>query len=643
MLKNFLNLSTLGGFAVFIFAAAGASRASAEKWQFDPASVVLPQVVIPEIVVPDTPDFSWGGEKNDDNDPVFNSVLGWGNIVPWNYTSSKYATNQTEKSYLIGDGDCWSYTGLVINGGNSIYVTKSLTLTPLEKHNTDSTIGNDAALYISNDATFDLRQGSLSVGANSVGTFSVDSGTATIANQLNVGTGASGNGVVYLSGGAITTNGANISSNDIGSQGAVYMTGGTFASTGDFAVGSGSSESASGGGSGVFVQTGGTFNYSGASFAVAKGMDSEGLVVFTNGTINATSVNIGFGSSGTFYQYGGSVSGTRYFCVGNKGANDNYGVYHQYGGTVESPWITLGHQRKAQYNMYEGATMNLSTGGNGLTIGDNTSGVCEFNMYGGTINAAGNVYIGNNGTATFNFLGGSIGADANLSINARSSLNIIPGLDGPGTIDVGGTFTQNGTITLNLDHGLGCWTAPLDGTVDVLSINAGSTPNVTNNTVLLSTSWEGNKLSLSLVPNVVDGVVTFADITFATAREVGVLQIDDLGGTSIAFDLENVGDAGDLSQFISWMNENNWVNVSALDDDSVLITSLGEAGWNDGFLLWDFSDYNAEFDTNVLLAGAYAHASEVGVPEPSAWVLLLALSAGILGVRHVNFRTKAQR
>ncbi|MDO4569465.1 MAG: PEP-CTERM sorting domain-containing protein [Planctomycetia bacterium] len=602
-----------------------------------------PEETTPQILVPDSPDFSWQGVSNSGNSPVFDSSTCWGSPVPWTCSESvewKYATTGTDNSYLLGSGEPWSYTGLMIRGGNSIYVTQSLSIAELGgRFLADSYIQDGASLNVSSNATFTMGVANrpLTVGRGSVGTLNVDSGTVSINGSLNVGTGAAGDGYVYLSSGEMSVKGVTISSSETTSKGAVVMTDGTFANTGAFIIGYAASETTAGGGNGSFTQTGGTFNHSGGEFSIAKGMNSSGYFVFTNGTIEATTFNAGFGSSATVYQYGGDITASNYFCVANKGADNNFSVYHQYGGTVSSGNLFIGHKRTAEYNLYDGATINVLAGSAGLSVGDE-GGTASFNMYGGTINAQGHIMVGRDfnattrGTGSFQFLGGTIAAQGDFSINSLSSLNIMPGLDGAGTIDVAGTLTQNGAITLNLDHGLGCWTLGLDETIDVLKIGAGAEPTITNNTPLLTTSWASNTLTLSVVPDVANGRVSAGGVEFASGGESGILQIDAFGSTPLLFELEGVDDLG---LFIDWLNENNWIEASEYSDDTVMISSLGLDGFDERYLLWDFSDYNAIYGAAVTLAGVSAET----VPEPSSWALLFLAVVGACGVCRMRKRT----
>jgi hypothetical protein len=198
-------------------------------------------------------------------------------------------------------------------------------------------------------------------------------------------------------------------------------------------------------GTGTFVQSGGTNNFSDGTLCVGYGASGSyslsGTGTLTDAPGGSSFLYIGesSGVTGSFIQTGGSVSlaGTVSEIVGVSGS----GTYSQSGGTN-----TIGD--------YPGGDNSCI-----LTLGANAGSSGVYTLSAGTLSVSSNPYgnssenIGSSGSGTFIQTGGdnTLGATTSLCIAAASGSTGSYSLSGTGTLSVGGTgyvgYSGKGTFT----------------------------------------------------------------------------------------------------------------------------------------------------------------------------------------------------
>lgn len=295
----------------------------------------------------------------------------------------------------------------------------------------------------------------------------------------------------------------------------------------------------------------GTFRISNVDNTTATVKVHEGT------TITGSDFNVGFRGTGTLYMDGGNITTTSYFCIGNNVASANGIVYHS-GGTIQTPWMPLGHNGKGTYNL-SGSGKIVVTGAssmdqpgstnNGLEIGDRKGSSVTFNMSGGEIQSNGWIYVGRVGTGVMNLSGGTVKANTGIVLG-----HIADGdYKGDGTLNAtGGTITTanlyianntpgratltNTTVNVSSRITLGNQTTGAgeltinDGTVikcnEVAIGNSGQGTVVMNGGSLTTNSW----FLLGFNNNGVDNVMTQngGDVNVAWFT----MQWDRSGGTS---------------------------------------------------------------------------------------------------------------
>ena len=507
-----------------------------------------------------------------------------------------------------------------------------------------------------------VQFGTLQVGVSGTGIFN-QSGGAMSAGTVTVGNDNGSEGTLSLSGKTLTSSGSFMLGVSTGAQGTVTLSSGTLTVKGPFAVGGGSNENTDGGGTGTFIQTGGTLNVGAVGgevgFSVGLGKNSGGEMTFTNGKIYASTFNVGFGNSGTFNQYGGDIYTTNYFCVGNKGNAANVGTYNMYGGTITSKWLPLGHQRSAEFNMYDGL-INV-TSGNGLVIGDTGSGRCNFSMYGGTIDsqpqitigsssgaigslsvyggtieAKNGLKVGSGGKGTLDIYGGAIHVTGNLTSNAQSSVGFYATPYGVGTLDVTGSIPAGLKINVS-SVGLALLenyntTLGQEGLV-VMTVGSGTEkPTVTVSSDFYTAAYADNKLRISLNDSMYKGVLSAASGSLDWASAVqGWVSLEDLNGNDpfeLSFNVSGLtADKSNdfkkaIESAISETAGERWT-VSLSDDFSKLtLGNINPSAFDNNMFAWDLS--GASYG-----GAAFVGAHSQQVPEPATWTLLVLGAVGI--------------
>ncbi|MFZ9938021.1 MAG: beta strand repeat-containing protein [Luteolibacter sp.] len=226
---------------------------------------------------------------------------------------------------------------------------------------------------------------------NSVGEFSLESGTVTVNNNTFIGNNR-GNGTLTMSGGTIIkTGGGQFRVGNDNGAGTVVHSGGTISSSNELYVGN---EKVA---TGIYTLSGtGELNIGNE---VVVGRESgTGILNVNGGTLTTTgngNMHIGRRNSvGTLDQTAGTISVNREFGVGTRDDNKiGIGTYNLRGGSLSATNnIFIGKEQGSSGNMT--MTGGSMTGGDKLIIGDNgATGV--LSQSDGTVEVQNEVYVGN--------------------------------------------------------------------------------------------------------------------------------------------------------------------------------------------------------------------------------------------------------
>ena len=424
---------------------------------------------------------------------------------------------------------------------------------------------------------------------NSTGNFSLESGTMTVNNKIfvgnNRGTGTmtmsggtltktggdetfvgrdAGTGTLTQSGGTVTLNHNLYVGQSSGSTGTYNISGSSVLNVGrDFVIGRES-------GTGSLNMTGGTITKTGDEKFLVGHNNGVGTVVQSGGTISANNeLYIGNENSGARGTY--TLSGTGALNVANEvvvGRESGTGILNVDGGTM----TTTGNG-----NMYIGrrngtGTLNQTAGvisvikefGVG-TRDDNKIGTGTYNLSGGSLSAANNIFIGKEqgSSGTLNMTGGTMSTSDKLQIGHNQATGVLT--QSGGTLNVQnevyignennassvGTYTLSGTGALNVgnevivgrDNGTG--TLNLNGgTVTATKISGGNgsaTVNF-NGGVLKAKRDEANLIENLDVANVQSGGAKINSNGFNVATSqalTGAGGLEKLGAGSLILSANN--------------------------------------------------------------------------------------------------------
>ena len=283
---------------------------------------------------------------------------------------------------------------------------------------------------------------------------------------------------------------------------------------------------------------------------IYDGYSGVGYFSQTGGTNSASTLYIGYASTGTYILSGNALlSAPRQF-VGNYGT----GYFTQSGGTNSvSAELHLGSKANSNgtYTLKDSGLLSAASEfvgdfGNGtftqsggtnsipsgtLTLGNNSGGSGTYNLNGGLLNIGG--LSTGDGTAVFNFNGGTFMAGNSFSI----SLPIALGTSGGGaTFDTGGnTLTLSGSLS-----GAGSLTKTNYGT---LLLNVANT--YSGNTLISQDTLElGNSLAMqnSTLDTSCTGVLSFGSLRSATLGGLtgpGTLTLTNTNIASVALSVGN--------------------------------------------------------------------------------------------------------
>lgn len=362
-----------------------------------------------------------------------------------------------------------------------------------------------------------------STGAGAAATLNLSGGKLTsYAGYIGGNTdGSGGTGVFNQTGGSFDTSARLFMVGVAGGNGTYNLSAGTL-NAGTAAVGCGGSISLSfvPGGTGVFNQTGGSF---GSGDFYVGGLGGNGTYNFSAGTLNTGPVAIGAGDgrgsigTGTFTQTGGSFT-TRggEFDVAIGGATGTYALSGS------------------------GSGSTLTTGLVAIGVGSSSKGTVT--QTGGTFSASGDFYLGGaGGTGTYTISGGSL-STARMIVGDSSGG--ISGSTGTFNLD-GGTVTMRqvmaGSATTSTFHFNGGTLLAAASDNPSASTNpttffAGlTTADVRNIGAVINTAGYNVTVAQALVHSTVSG--DSATDGGLTKRGVGVLTLTGVstytGGTSV--------------------------------------------------------------------------------------------------------------
>ena len=406
-------------------------------------------------------------------------VTATGDLVLGNQATGNGTYNLTNGAAASVTGNTFvgvAGTGTFLNDG-STHTTNDLIIGEESGASGGYTLQNDGTTTVS---------GFLDVGEHGTGTYSQTSGTTTIGTSLDLGrcggagclgmsdtdTGV-GSGTVNLSGGSMQVGTFAV----VGDQGK-----GVFNQSGNstVVVANGLDVGRNAGGNGTYnlhgtaalTITNGSLNI-GAFDPTATGIFNFNTTGGDDATITFTdsgkSLVVGNEGNGTFNQGGGYVNlaaqGATLQIGANAGSNGNYNMT---GGTLEDS-LTVGDAGTGTFTN-SGGTHTVT--GN-LTLGNQSTGNGTYNLSStGSLAVSGNEIVGANGTGKFDQTGGSNSASGTLIIQQNSGSAGEYDLSG-GTLNVA-NITNNGTLkytggTLN----------PVGTLANNGSITLGATQNIT--------------------------------------------------------------------------------------------------------------------------------------------------------------------
>lgn len=300
--------------------------------------------------------------------------------------------------------------------------------------------------------------GRLYVGDGGTGTVNVNtSGSLIMRNDLDVGVGTNGVGVVNVDAGTVTTGGWNFVGNGNGSVGTFNQSGGNFTNTGRTYVG-GRDAGGTNSGIGHYNISGGT-NTNNDRFSVGSGnltATAPSTISVSGGTLNTPNTSIGgaaFDSGDSNPGKGtASVSGTGIFNVnGELWVGENVGSTGSItvsGGAINvNNWLAIGRHGTGTVTQTGGVI--TKTGGGSVTISNFDSAVGKLEVSGGLFDVrSGDLIVGEGGAGTGELLfsGGQINAPRVLVATGGTVVSTVSfngGTLSAGKIDGSGGGTSN--------------------------------------------------------------------------------------------------------------------------------------------------------------------------------------------------------
>jgi autotransporter-associated beta strand protein len=295
---------------------------------------------------------------------------------------------------------------------------------------------------------------------NSAGDFSLESGTVTVGNKIYVGNNR-GVGTLTMTAGVLTKTGGDQTfvGRDNGT-GTLTQSGGTLTLNHDFYIGQG------GGGSGTLNVGGNAVLNTGRDFVIGREAGT-GTLNMTGGAITKTGDEkfiVGHNNgTGTVVQSGGTISANNELYIGNENAGAA-GTYTLSGtGALNvSNEVVVGREGGTGVLNVDGGT--LTTSGNGNMYVGRRNGTGTLNQTAGTISVNREFGVGTRddnkvGTGTYNLSGGSLTAANNIFIGKEQ------GSSGTMTM-TGGTMSTSDKLQIGHNQATGTLTQS-GGTVNV--------------------------------------------------------------------------------------------------------------------------------------------------------------------------------
>jgi len=423
----------------------------------------------------------------------------------------------------------------------------------------------------------------------SQGALNLESGTMTVNNKIFVGNNR-GTGTMTMSGGSLTKTGGDQTfvGRDNGT-GTLTQSGGTITLNHDFYVGQG------GGGNGTLNVSGSAVLNTGRDFVIGR-ESGTGSLNMTGGTITKTGDEkflVGHNNGvGTVVQSGGTISANNELYIGNEnsGARGTYTLSGT-GALNVANEVVVGRESGTGILNVDGGTMTTTGNGN-MYIGrrngtgtlnqtagvisvikefgvgtrdDNKIGTGTYNLSGGSLSAANNIFIGKEqgSSGTLNMTGGTMSTSDKLQIGHNQATGVLT--QSGGTVNVQhevyignensassvGAYTLSGTGVLNVgnevivgrDNGTGTFNLN-GGTVNATKISGGNgsaTVNF-NGGVIKAKRDESNLIENLDVANVQSGGAKINSNGFNVATSqalTGTGGLEKLGAGSLTLSANN--------------------------------------------------------------------------------------------------------
>ncbi len=383
-------------------------------------------------------------------------------------------------NFIVGDRG----TGIFTNSGGTQTVGGALAANPASDAILGSQAGGTGTYNLGGSGSLNVTgydYASLIVGDVGVGHFNQTGGTVN-ANWIDVGYNSTGSDYVQTAGNNTVTNTLWVGRNT-GADGAYTLAGSTLA-TNTTTVGVA--------GTGSFTQNGASSTHNTGTVVLGYLAGGSGTYNLVNGSLASDWDRIGLASTGIFTQSGGSHTvGTTVVVGQDAGGN---GTYHLQGGQLNAGYETIGRYNGSTglFDQSGGANTvanDLNVGGQGGASGPGTTGQGTYNLTGGTLNAGGTTYVGNQGTGIFTqkdssfttaslALGSQAGSTGAYTLTAPASPTLLTVTGHEVVGDAGaGTFTQHagthnvgGDLTIAKQTSAGGSSFALDSTAGASSL-----------------------------------------------------------------------------------------------------------------------------------------------------------------------------